>query len=135
MEQNLCKSKKTNKTIILDESREQKLIDNILEETFYPNAEKVLLIKNYLDKNFSKQKLDSLDINGYPTKELTVILLSNEKQPLKTFNMKEFLRLLDDRFHKIITKDEDRKKFLKQVITDWYNDKIKSNGILSVNFL
>ena len=135
MEQNLYKNKKANKTIILDESREQKLIDNILEEAFYPNAEKVLLIKNYLDKNFSKQKLDSLDINGYPTKELTVILLSNEKQPLKTFNMKEFLRLLDDRFHKIITKDEDRKKFLKQVITDWYNDKIKSNGILSVNFL
>lgn len=135
MEQNLYKNKKANKTIILDESREQKLIDNILEEAFYPNAEKVLLIKNYLDKNFSKQKLDSLDINGYPAKELTVVLLSNEKQPLKTLNMKEFLRLLDDRFHKIITKDEDRKKFLKQVITDWYNDKIKSNGILSVNFL
>ena len=75
------------------------------------------------------------DNNGYPTKEKTVMLLSKEKQPLKTLNMKELLRLSDDKFHTMVSDDIDRKKFLKQVITDWYKNNIKSNGILSVNHL
>lgn len=129
-------NKKKHKTIIIDEDKEQELIGNILNEVFYPTAEKVLYVTSYLDKNFSRQLLDSLDDNGYPTKENTVVLLSNEKQPLKTLNMKELLRLLDDKFEKIISKKEDRRKFLKQVIKDWYfkNKGIKT-GMLSVNYL
>ena len=123
------------KTVIITEETEQKLIADILEEAFYPTSDKVLAIKEYLDKNFAKQKLDSLDDNGYPTKENTVVLLSKEKQPLKTLNMKELLRLLDDKFHNMVSDNVDRKKFLKQVIRDWYQNKIKNNGILSVNHL
>lgn len=128
---------KSNKTIIITEETEQKLIADILAEAFYPTSDKVLAIKTYLDKNFAKQELDSLDDNGYPTKEKTVVLLSKEKQPLKTLNMKELLRLLDDNdeFRKMISDDIDRKKFLKQVIRDWYTNNIDSNGILSVNHL
>ena len=131
---NFYESKK-NKTIIITEEKEQKLIADILTEAFYPTSDMVLAIKTYLDKNFAKQELDSLDNNGYPTKEKTVMLLSKEKQPLKTLNMKELLRLLDDKFHKMVSDDIDRKKFLKQVIRDWYKNNIKSNGILSVNHL
>ena len=124
-----------NKRLIITEETEQKLIADILAEAFYPTSDKVLAIKEYLDKNFAKQKLDSLDVNGYPTKENTVVMLSKEKQPLKTLNMKELLRLLDDKFHNMVSDDIDRKKFLKQVIRDWYQNKIKNNGILSVNHL
>lgn len=123
------------KTLIITEETEQKLIADILAEAFYPTSDKVLAIKEYLDKNFAKQKLDSLDDNGYPTKENTVVLLSKEKQPLKTLNMKELLRLLDDKFHNMVSDNLDRKKFLKQVIKDWYQNNIKNNGILSVNHL
>ena len=123
------------KTLIITEETEQKLIADILEEAFYPTSDKVLAIKTYLDKNFAKQKLDSLDVNGYPTKENTVVMLSKEKQPLKTLNMKELLRLLDDKFHNMVSDNLDRKKFLKQVIRDWYHNNIKNNGILSVNHL
>lgn len=128
---------KSNKTIIITEETEQKLIADILAEAFYPTSDKVLAIKTYLDKNFAKQELDSLDNNGYPTKEKTVVWLTKEKQPLKTLNMKELLRLLDDNdeFRKMISDDIDRKKFLKQVIRDWYTNNIDSNGILSVNHL
>jgi hypothetical protein len=126
---------KSNKTLIITEETEQKLIADILEEAFYPTSDKVLAIKEYLDKNFAKQKLDSLDVNGYPTKENTVVMLSKEKQPLKTLNMKELLRLLDDKFHNMVSDNLDRKKFLKQVIRDWYHNNIKNNGILSVNHL
>ena len=128
---------KSNKTIIITEETEQKLIADILAEAFYPTSDKVLAIKAYLDKNFAKQQLDSLDVNGYPTKEKTVVLVSKEKQPLKTLNMKELLRFLDDNddFRKMISDDIDRKKFLKQVIRDWYTNNIDRNGILSVNHL
>ena len=126
---------KSSKTVIITEETEQKLIADILEEAFYPTSDKVLAIKEYLDKNFAKQKLDSLDVNGYPTKENTVVMLSKEKQPLKTLNMKELLRLLDDKFHNMVSDNLDRKKFLKQVIRDWYHNNIKNNGILSVNHL
>jgi len=126
---------KSSKTVIITEETEQKLIADILEEAFYPTSDKVLAIKTYLDKNFAKQKLDSLDVNGYPTKENTVVMLSKEKQPLKTLNMKELLRLLDDKFHNMVSDNLDRKKFLKQVIRDWYHNNIKNNGILSVNHL
>ena len=129
------RDKKDNKTIIIDEDKEQELIGNILTETFYPSSEKVLIIKDYLDKNFVRQMLDDLDEYGYPTKQKTVVMISQEKQPLKTLNMKEFLRLLDDKFLKMMSNKKDRIKFLKQVITDWYYDKIDKNGLLSVNFL
>ena len=127
--------KSNNKTIIITEEEEQNIIGNVLQEAFYPNSDKVLLIKDFLDKNFVRQELDSLDDNGYPTKEKTVVLLSNTKQPLKTLNMKELLRFLDDKFNKMVSKKEDRRKFLKQVIKDWYYNNIKGNGILSVNYL
>ena len=126
---------KKKKTVIITEQEEQNLIKNILQEAFYPNSEKVLIIKDFLDKNFVKQEIDSLDENGYPTKEKTVMLVSNQKQPLKTLSMKELLRFLDDKFQKMVSKKEDRRKFLKQVIKDWYFGNIKGNGILSVNYL
>lgn len=124
-----------NKTIIISEEKEQQIIGDILTEVFCPSAEKVLIIKDYIDKNFARQLLDNIDDDGYPTKEKTVVMLSVDKQPLKTLNMKEFLRLLDDRFFKMISDEKDRKKFLKQVIKDWYYNKIDKNGLLSVNFL
>ena len=102
---------KNNKTLIITEETEQKLIADILEEAFYPTSDKVLAIKTYLDKNFAKQKLDSLDVNGYPTKENTVVMLSKEKQPLKTLNMKELLRLLDDKFHNMVSDNFIIKKY------------------------
>lgn len=123
------------RTFVITEQAEQDLISDLLTETFYPTSEKVLAIKDYLDANFARQNIDSLDGNGYPIKEKTVMLLSKEKQPLKSMSMKELLRLLDDKFHRMITDTNDRRKFLKQVITDWYNNNIKRNGILSVNHL
>lgn len=123
------------KSIIITEDKEQEIVSMLLNEAFYPTAEKVNVIKDYLDKNFAKQELDSLDSNGYPTKEKTAILLSNEKVPLKTLSMKELLMLLDDKFGYMIKKKSDRKKFLKQVIRDWYFNLIKKNGILTVNYL
>lgn len=122
------------KKIIIDENTEQEIIGGILAEALCPSAEKVLLIKDFIDKNFAKVEIDDIDTNGYPTKDKMVNMLSNG-QPLKTMTLGEFLLMLDDKFHSMISNDEDRKKFLKQIIKDWYTGKLAKNGILSVNFI
>lgn len=121
--------------IIIKENDECKIISDLISEAFYPNADKVLLIKKYLDKNFQRQNLDDIDSNGYPCVSPSVIMMSSNGQPLKTMQPSEFLMFLDDKFHNMISDEGDRKKFLKQVIKDWYYNKISKNGLLSVNYL
>lgn len=121
--------------ILINEGDETKIISELISEAFYPNVDKVLFIKDYIDKNFKKQSLDDIDTNGYPCSTPSVVMMSKSGQPMKTMEMKEFLLFLDDKFHNMISDESDRKKFLKQVITDWYNNKISKNGLLSVNRL
>lgn len=121
--------------ILINESDETTIISELISEAFYPNVDKVLFIKDYIDKNFKKQSLDDIDTNGYPCTTPSVVMMSKSGQPMKTMEMKEFLLFLDDKFHNMISDESDRKKFLKQVITDWYNNKISKNGLLSVNHL
>ena len=121
------------KTIIIDEDRESKMIDNIFESVFYPSANNVVEVQDYLDKNFRKTQSVTLDINGYPKFENTVVL-TQKGIDLKTLDMKHLLRMLDDKFAEMIKDKKDRRKFLKQVIIDWFRNKIK-NGILTVNKL
>jgi len=122
------------KNILINEETEREIVGGILTESFSPSAEKVLLVKDYIDKNFAKVEIDDIDENGYPTKDKMVNMLSGG-QPLKTMTLGDFLLMLDDKFHSIITDDNDRKKFIKQIIKDWYTGKLAKNGVLSVNFI
>lgn len=123
------------KTIYIKEDTRNDLMSNLLTEALSPDREKVLIVKKYLDDNFARVETDDIDSNGYPVKVKSVNMLSADKQPLKPMQVSELLLLLDDKFIKMIKDDADRKAFLKQVITDWYNGNIDKNGILSVNFL
>lgn len=123
------------RTIIITEQEQESLVENILSEVFYPTAEKVLVIKDYLDKNFQRQAADDIDDNGYPKETGYFVMLSKNKQPVKQMSASEFLMMLDDKFHSMIKDDNDRKKFLKQVISDWFRNKISHDGVLSVNCL
>lgn len=121
--------------IIISENKENDIISELISEAFYPNADKVLFIKKYLDKNFKRQNLDDINSDGYPCTSPSIVMLSNGGQPLKTMQPSEFLLFLDDKFHSMISDESDRKKFLKQVIKDWYYNKISKNGLLSINHL
>ena len=123
------------KQILISENTERDIVWELLSESFAPSREKTLLVKDYLDKNFTKKELDDIDSNGYPTTVKVVYMVNSSGMPLKTLSIGELLSLLDDKFHKIITDDSDRKKFLKQVIKDWYIKKISKDGILSVNYI
>ena len=54
--------------VVIDENTEDYVIKNILTESFYPTTEKVLLVKDYLDKNFAKTESDDIGKDGYPVK-------------------------------------------------------------------
>lgn len=122
------------KTIKITEETEQMAIRDILQESFYPTGEKVLAIKQYLDKNFQRIQTDDIDEKGYPKKVNCVMLMSGNQQ-LKPMTMNELLLMLDDKFNNMISDKNDRRKFLKQVIQDWYLNKIDRTGVLSVNFV
>lgn len=118
--------------IKITEKIEQEVIGDILTESFSPYTEKVLIVKDYLDKNFTQGNIDDIDENGYPVK-IGVVNMINNNQVVKTLQGDEILLLLNDKFNKIIKNNEDRNKFLKQVLTDWFDGKISKNGLLSVN--
>lgn len=123
------------KRIKITEEARQKFVTSVLAEALSPSSDKVLLVKDYLDKNFTRSDMDDIDETGYPTKVKTVLMLSDTGQPLRQMDMAELLMVLDDKFNRIFTDDADRKKFLKQVIRDWYQYKIGIDGVLSVNCL
>lgn len=93
------------------------------------------MVKHFLDNSFARQLQDDIDENGYPTKKCVVTMLSTDKQPLKTMSMRELLLMLDDKFNSLVKDDKDRRRFLKQVIRDWFNNKITKQGLLSVNLI
>lgn len=120
--------------IKISEDNERQIIQDILAEAYYPTGEKVLAIKEYLDSNFQRIQTDDIDEKGYPKKVNGVTLMSGN-QPLKPMTMSELLIMLDDKFMHMISDKNDRRKFLMQVIRDWYDNKIDRNGVLSVNFV
>ena len=120
-----------NKTIIIDEAREENLIGKILESAFYPRAEQVIEVEDFLNKNFRKESRPTIDTNGYSTLQDVFTYFRNGVD-LQEMSREQVIRMLNDKFHKRITDDNDRKRFLEQVLDDWSHHRIK-NGILSVN--
>ena len=122
------------KTVIIDSERDSDIVGMVLESVFYPNVQQVLNVKEFLDKNFRPKRM--LTINGetgYSDFDNVVVMVKDGVE-LETLNGRQLLRMLDDRFNTMIRDDADRKKFLRQVIDDWYAGRIR-NGILSVNHL
>lgn len=113
----------------------EEVVGDILQESFFPMSDMVLTIKKFLDKGFTRDLQDDIDSNGYPKKKCVVSMLSTDKQPLKTMSMRELLLMLDDKFNSMVSDESDRRKFLKQVIRDWFDNKISKQGLLSVNLI
>lgn len=127
------KKKRTFK--INEELLNEDIVGDILQESFCPLSDMVLMVKKFLDKGFTRQLQDDIDSNGYPKKKCVVMMLSTDKQPLKTMSMRELLLMLDDKFNSMVKDEKDRRNFLKQIIRDWFDNKISKQGLLSVNII
>lgn len=120
------------KIIVIDESRAEKLFGNIFESAFYPKAEQVIEVQDFLNKNFRKKTLPTINpTNGYADLETYFIYVKNGFE-LQQMDRDDLIRFLMHEFRKRIKDEDDRKRFLNQVVDDWIANKIK-NGILSVN--
>ena len=49
--------------------------------------------------------------------------------------VKAKLLMLDDKFNSMVKDEKDRREFLKQIIRDWFDNKISKQGLLSVNLI
>lgn len=120
---------------INEELLNEDIVGDILQESFCPLSDMVLMVKKFLDKGFTRQLQDDIDSNGYPKKKCVVTMLSTDRQPLKTMSMRELLLMLDDKFNSMVKDENDRRNFLKQIIRDWFDNKISKQGLLSVNII
>jgi hypothetical protein len=122
------------KTIILTETQEQELLSYLITERRYPvEPHKVLLVKNYLDKNFKRGNIEKIGTSGLPENEPVVGLLSHN-EVVKNLTAKQLFDLLEDEFRGMFTDKIQRSKFLTQVIKDWYNKRISKEGLLSTTY-
>lgn len=112
------------KKFILSESGLKKINAIIIKESY---NDKVLMVKDYLDKNYKSAPFEQ---NG----ETVGIFykLSNGIPTEKTLWKKNILQDLDKEYYKMITDKKERDGFLNQVVDDWYyKRKGLENGTLS----
>lgn len=120
--------------VIISENMEKVLIDSILEESvYYPSYEKVLLVKDFLDNNFSIASVPDVSSNGLPTYSKVVNILNANKEVVNTINTDALFYMLQEKFKAIEKDTENRDKLLKQVIKDWMSGSITREGGLTVN--
>ena len=117
------------KKIIITERAKNILAEEILKESY---ADKVESIKMFLDKNFIRATYTGEDENGELKNIGIVVQLDGNGQPSKrSMTDVQLFYLIQNKFLNILPKDKGRDGFLKQVLKDWYNNKITKNGSLS----
>lgn len=150
--------------VIITESANQRLMKRLIKEEAL--SDKVLMIKDFLDKTFLKATNSVIGDDGLPKNQGIVIMVDDFKQPKQYMSDIDLFYLLQDQFKNILPADNDdendeeeltddiedifddaikkaekkigkkithnnRDNFLKQVIKDWYYNRISEYGSLS----
>lgn len=103
---------------------------------FSISPEKVLKVKRFLDNGFQKGNYEDVGPDGMPCSYKVVAMLSSDKQtPLKNMYMEDLYDLLCAKFKTMFNDEQERALFMRRVADDWYDGKINSLGMLSVNHL
>lgn len=127
------------KKLIITEDQEKKLIGVLKTpnsvEKFTVNPDKVMIVKKFLDKNFKRGQLSKVGDNGLPEMLNIVAMIDANGDVLKNMYKHQVKELLIDHFSNMFLNHDEREKFMKQVLEDWYNNKIGTFGTLSVNSL
>lgn len=122
------------KTIILNENQHKQLTRMFLNEKTYPiKPELVLQVKEYLDKNFKKGDIEGFSERGDLERTPIASLMDSHGNPVKPYSDEGLHNFLIEKFKNMFSSEEERHNFLRQVIKDWYNDKITPNGLLTVS--
>lgn len=120
---------------MLKEEIYQMPVDKKANKPYCINPEKVLIVKNFLDKGFTAHDYEKIGENGMPTTIKVVSMNASNGTPLKYMYQDQLKNLLIDRFQNMFTDKIERELFLSKVLEDWINGKISSLGTLSTNRL
>lgn len=135
------------KKVIISEEQEKNLAKILNEETqqipvpkntgkpYTIDTDKVLVVRNFLDNNFKKGHLERIGNNGLPESVKIVTMFASNGQALKNLYEEDLYDLLIEKFKNMFTDKLYRELFLKQIMKDWFDDKIGVFGNLSVNRL
>lgn len=134
--------------IIITEAQEQQLIKLLKEDTvqqmpvdkkmnkpYTIDPQKVMVVKKFLDDNFKKGNIERIGSDGLKEVVPIVSIVSSTGESLKNLYKEDLCDLLIEKFKKMFLDKIERELFMKQVMEDWFNDKINIHGMLSVNHL
>lgn len=103
---------------------------------FSISPDKVLKVKKFLDGGFKKGRYEDIGADGMPCSHKVVAMLSSDGQtPLKNMYMEDLYDMLCAKFKNMFSNEQERALFMRRVADDWYDGKINSLGMLSVNHL
>ena len=117
-------------TIKITERQERLILKAILNEEYGGLSDKVGEVKKYLDNNF--MRMSTLEFkDGEPQNTEVVAWVDKNKQPIKLLTDVQLFYLIQEKSKNILSDKEERDKFLKQIIKQWYTNNIGKNNTLS----
>ena len=91
--------------------------------------------KKFLDKNFKRGQLSKVGDDGLPQLMDIVAMIDGNGDVLKNLYKEQLTELLIDHFSNMFLNHDERGRFMKQVVEDWYGNKIGPFGTLSKNYV
>jgi hypothetical protein len=113
--------------------RENKKIVNENQNVYFIDTNKVNVIKKFLDSNFVRASINVISNDGLPVNKPVIGLKDNSGKVVKNLTPQQLFYLIQDKFKNIYNNKDKRNKLLKQIVIDWYNNKISKEGLLSIN--
>lgn len=128
---NLQEGKKVKK-IHLTESQFKEFVNEQMNKIYFVDVEKVNPVCDFLDKTFAKASMTGIKDDGEPGTMDIVVIKGADNSAMRKMTAKQAFLLLQSHFKDIYEDKEQRDKFLKLILKDWYYNKIK-NGLPSKN--
>lgn len=122
--------------IKINEAVEENIFSQIFE-SFVPNYQLTLMVKEFLDRNFTSDYEDDVKEGNPVLVPVFIRYSSNPRRPIQSYKRYELIEYLDDvlNFEKYISDETDRKKFLEHVATCWLNGTISKEGLTPKNYI
>lgn len=119
------------KTFILTEEAYNGIKKRLMKESY---GDKISLVKKFLDNNFMRASLEQRSDDG-TLKSVGVFVQLNDKHlpSDKSMWFDDVVDMLnsENNFMNILPNEKERDGFLRQVLRDWYDNKISKYGTLS----
>lgn len=110
-------------------------VDRKANKPYSISPEKVLIVKNFLDRGFTPHDYEKIGDDGYPVKIKIVSMNAENGTPLKYMYKEQLKDLLIDRFQKMFSDTVERDIFMGRILDEWLNGTISPLGLLTTNRL